>query len=570
MNIQPQLLSFHQLVSGRLFRIPQYQRAYSWTHKEREDLFSDIENIAKREGSMHFMATVVGLRRGSRTILATEFAVLDVVDGQQRLTTLVILLKAIEQAMSNATEPAEQEVRNQLRSTLVKADEIAPVLLQTNHDSSHYFLNFVREGTAPDVSEASTLADRELLRAFDESTRFVASWVASSRTLLELVALLRNRLYFIFHEITDESLVYTVFEVLNSRGLAVSWIDRLKSALMGIAFDAATGNSGETINELHNIWREIYECIGLRHGLSTEVLRFAATLRAKAAPSRPLGEEEAVSVLRNAAGGTAKGVVEVSQWMLEVTKAVDQLHANRRLGGVTLIVHARLLATAVLLRQDLAQPDHDAALRTWERVSFRIFGLSRKDSRTGVGEYVRLAWRCRNGNLGAHELVQQIENLASGFSIENAIKEMKDKNCYQEWGEELRYFFYRYEEHLRAKAGQKYESEHWEHIWEESLSRSIEHICAQSAGSLVPSDDGIFVHRLGNLVLLPPGLNSKLGNRPPEAKKEEYVKTGLLIAQDAAARIPQWDRAAVVVREDELLDWAAIEWGDGKSGGEAK
>jgi len=562
MNIQPQLLTFHQLVSDRLFRIPQYQRAYSWTHKERQDLFKDILNTFEREGSTHFMATVVGLKRDSRTILATEFAVVDVVDGQQRLTTLVILLKAIEQAMAESTDEAEKEVRGQLRATLVKADEVAPILLQTNHDSSHYFLNYLREGARPEVTAATTLADRELLRAFEESTRFVDSWLASGKTALDLVTLLRNRLYFIFHEITDESLVYSVFEVLNSRGLAVSWFDRLKSVLMGIAFDADTGNAAETIDELHNIWRDTYECIGLRQGLSTESLRFAATLVAPAQPSRPLGEEEAVSVLRSATGGTAKGVVDVSKWVLDVTRAVDQLHANRRLGGVTLIVQARLLATAILLRTDLTADERQSALRAWERVSFRIFGLSRKDSRTKVGDYVRLAWRCWKSKLPRETLESQILALGNDFPIAQSIEAVRDENCYYEWGEELRYFLYRYEEHLSKQQNQNFNNEQWSHIWAESTSRSIEHIHAQSLGSQIPTEDGVFVHRLGNLLLLPPGLNSKLGNKPAIEKKEDYLKTGLLIAQDVAARIPDWNREAIIAREEELLSWAESEWGE--------
>jgi Protein of unknown function DUF262/Protein of unknown function (DUF1524) len=562
LNIQPQLLTFHQLISGRLFRIPQYQRAYSWTHKERQDLFSDINRTFERAGQTHFMATVVGLKREPRIILATEFSVVDVVDGQQRLTTLIILLKAIEQALIDTTDPTEQEIRHQLQTTLVKADDVAPVLLQTNHDSSLYFLNYLQKGSRPAASDAVTIADRELLRAFDECSQFVESWAAQDRTILELVTLLRNRLYFILHEITDESLVYSVFEVLNSRGLAVSWFDRLKSALMGIAFDAQTGNADETIDQMHNVWRDIYTCVGLRQGLSTEALRFAATLNAPARPNRPLGEEEAVNVLRTATDGTAKGTLEISQWVLRVTKAVDQLHADRRLGGVTLILQARLLATSILLRHDLNPAERKSALAAWEKVSFRIFGLARKDSRTKVGDFVRLAWECRHASLSHGDLLEQIAALGADFPVDSALAPMVDVNCYNEWGEELRYFLYRYEEHLRGVAHQNFENEHWNHIWEESVSRSIEHIHAQSLGSATPTESGIFVHRLGNLLLLPPGLNSKLGNKPAADKKAAYNQTGLLIAQDVASRIPDWGRAAVIRREEELLAWAANEWGD--------
>jgi hypothetical protein len=69
----------------------------------------------------------------------------------------------------------------------------------------------------------------------------------------------------IFHEIEDEALVYTVFEVLNSRGLDVTWFDKLKSLLMAIVFEHGDkGSRAASIAELHNLWREIYSTVGLR------------------------------------------------------------------------------------------------------------------------------------------------------------------------------------------------------------------------------------------------------------------------------------------------------------------
>jgi hypothetical protein len=66
MKIQPQLLTLDQLLQGRLFRIPEYQRSYSWGAKQRADLFSDILRLAARGASAakegrpddesHFMA----------------------------------------------------------------------------------------------------------------------------------------------------------------------------------------------------------------------------------------------------------------------------------------------------------------------------------------------------------------------------------------------------------------------------------------------------------------------------------------------------------------------------------
>ena len=145
---------------------------------------------------------------------------------------------------------------------------------------------------------------------------YARKWKSTPDGMIELAAILKNRLTFIFHEIEDESAVYTVFEVLNSRGLDVSWVDRMKSTLMAIAFESGSDNAGETITELHNTWRDIYACIGLRQGMSTEALRFAATLRAENPPRRVLSEVDSVEALRQYCAGDPRRAVESSKWIL--------------------------------------------------------------------------------------------------------------------------------------------------------------------------------------------------------------------------------------------------------------
>ena len=286
MNIQPQHITFAELIQGRLFRIPQYQRAYSWQRKQRQDLFDDIQRVFDQGSDRsHFMATMVGLRRKVQTIVTTEHQVIEVVDGQQRITTLILLLKAIANAI-DPSDPTQATIRQELIASLVKDDKATLLLLQTNHDGSDYFANYLRKGTRLPQIDAKTLADRELLSAMEDCERFVENW-QSSNSLKDLVILLKNRLTFILHEIDDEAQVYTVFEVLNSRGLEVSWFDRLKSMLMAIVFESDSGNSSETIDEVHQLWAQIYAHIGLRLGLSTESLRFAATLRSPELPADP-------------------------------------------------------------------------------------------------------------------------------------------------------------------------------------------------------------------------------------------------------------------------------------------
>ena len=143
-----------------------------------------------------------------------------------------------------------------------------------------------------------TIADRQILIAIEECHDFVNSWVNGHSTLIDLYACIKNRLSFILYEISDGKSVYTVFEVLNSRGIGVSWFDRLKSILMGNAFELEDSDSEQLIKDLRTIWKDIYQEIGLRLGMSTEALRFAATLYRSRLANRPLGERASVDEFR--------------------------------------------------------------------------------------------------------------------------------------------------------------------------------------------------------------------------------------------------------------------------------
>ena len=564
MNIRPDHLTLGKLLENRLFRIPHYQRAYSWQRKQREDMFKDICKLKGNPQSSHFMATVVGLHRDgdTREIGVDLFDVIDVADGQQRLTTLVLLLKAIERKL-NCSPPDSDEKQHgkDLQNLLVKGDDVSLILLRTNHDQSRYFTNFLRFGERPSIKEARqevrTLADRELLSAVHECERFVGKWDNPT----ELLRIIKNQLTFIFHQIADEASVYTVFEVLNNRGLHVSWLDRLKSMLMSVAFEDNQGNADEHIAELHRIWGEIYGTIGLRQGLDIEALRFGATLKSPSQISNPFNEARAVESLISAVSTSTFEAIKVSNWLLAVINAVNRVlgEMSHTRETITKIAHARLLAVAIILRKFPADQEKEL-LAQWEKASFRIFGLCRKDARTGRGPYVRLAWNTLNAELDADDISERLESISEGtdHDIDSALQSIENSDCYSGWTDKLRYLLFRYEEHLATQQGQRFRNEQWARIWEQSAAKSIEHILPQSA---YPED--VFVHRLGNLLLLPRRLNSHLRDSEPEAKADFYTQTGLFCAAEVAQTIREegWGVPQIEERERKILAWIRETWG---------
>ena len=98
---------------------------------------------------------------------------------------------------------------------------------------------------------------------------------------------------------------------------------------MAISFEDNTGNKMEILDELHRLWSDIYATVGLRQGMSTEAMRFAATLRQATRPNRPLGAEDAAQILAAQSQDGSASAVETTKWIGNVTKAVDRLWEDR-------------------------------------------------------------------------------------------------------------------------------------------------------------------------------------------------------------------------------------------------
>jgi hypothetical protein len=596
MDIQPNYVNLARLLFARIFVVPEFQRAYSWESKERKDLFEDLRTLHRHSDPdrHHFMATIVCLKTGQEEDVATlRYERLQVVDGQQRLTTLIILLKALSKALSASALQDERDVAEGITRLLVKMPGKL-LLLQTNHDVRGILRRYLEEGSLPGTELVTTRADKNLREAIEDCEHFVINWDDGPMSLLRLV---QNRLSFVLFVVDDNSIVYRIFEVLNSRGLPVESLDKCKSMLMGIAFDKLPqGAASGTITEIDNRWAHIYDIIGLSSKLNgDEILRFAATLHRQEVlhivdpdlkeykeriPSRPMSAEDAIGLFRSLSEADAGRVTDVTLWLLDIAQALKDLYTNKRIAAVTDIAHARLVAVAVKMRSDLSEQDRAEILNEWEKVTFRIFGLFHKDARTAVGDYTRLAHRIFNSDRRTkQEIVSELRSIGKAYPIKDAINGLKGADWYNRREEDLRYLLYRYEESLAAAAGTAWkpatndqekakEEEIWVRIWEATPATTIEHIYPQQPGdgwhSLGRDEYNRYVNCLGNLILLPPGLNSMALNKTFAEKKAVYRQDEASLprfVKNEILPLKEWNKRTIVERENRLLKWIEQAWG---------
>jgi Protein of unknown function DUF262/Protein of unknown function (DUF1524) len=572
--IEPRYAVLQTLFADRVFRIPRYQRFYSWTERQRKDLFSDIEKlVGRKEDQHHFMATLVCHRTSeTRSIGTAQYRIYDIVDGQQRMTTLVLLLKCVELSMPNPSED-----RGELAKILVKRDGNL-ILLQTNNVNEYMFNRFIREGIPPSAEQLETQSDNNLSDGIAECAAFVRSWQAKGRTLAALMGIILHRIGFVVYDTEDGQIVYTIFEVLNSRGLIVDWLDKAKSVLMGLVAELTTepATSSE-IDGLQSIWANIYREIAKEDIGGDEVLRMTATLYYGSGAGKPLSADDSLAAIRSECTTGDKPRV-VSQRLLDVSQKLVKLYASVYLGPVTKIFHARLLAVAIMLAKGITESEREKLLHQWERVTFRVFELYNNDARTKVGEYVRTSAEIVRDDPGMrsyNQIMEALREIGSRYPADKAAEQLVNLDCYERSPEMCRYILWLYEEHLGDQAGTGATVDEYDRriIWRLRASDSIEHIFPQTPGSILAwkgkmrrsggSDEQIEDHvgRIGNLILLPITLNQEAKNHPFEKKRDTYSKHNIRMVKDVIKE-SDWTLDQIEAREARIVQWAKTRWAD--------
>ena len=206
------LLSFSEVIEERNFIIPDYQRGYSWDEQQVDDLIKDIENICNKEHK-HYTGTIVAtLKEGSSNVF-------EIVDGQQRLTTLVVLMLVISEEHTAKYGYLKSDVC--VKGIIGKEE----YLLQTNLETWDCFRSIVYENS----SFPPTIKSHH---AIIEAKRLLKNWLLDKNKKIDIdvvVDAIMNNIGFLFFvpEYTKE--IGIMFEVINNRGKALSELEKIKN-----------------------------------------------------------------------------------------------------------------------------------------------------------------------------------------------------------------------------------------------------------------------------------------------------------------------------------------------------
>jgi hypothetical protein len=222
MKITPTSLTISQLLGAEneQYVIPAYQRRYSWKQHQVEDMWDDLAILEGADS--HLFGTIVCLA-GHHTAGVNQ---LELVDGQQRLTTISIFLHCLLDRLK--TENQGDDARDLARVLSAKAQGGAsqPKILLDSLDAKQ----FARHA-AGDLAEP--VDNPRLLQAFDLlRTRLAA---LSLERVGALLYRLKNQAVIIRLDVSEAKDAFKLFETINNRGLRLSSTDIIKNFILGNA-----------------------------------------------------------------------------------------------------------------------------------------------------------------------------------------------------------------------------------------------------------------------------------------------------------------------------------------------
>ena len=257
--------------AGLVYAIPRYQREYTWGKWQWDSLFEDLlENDLN-----YYLGSIICI---NQTTDALALQQLELVDGQQRMTTLSLLLAAIyasynQQGIELSMEQ-QIELYNLKNKLVLKKQPDQPRLIpQVQNANQQDYLAVLKEaGILKEAEWVANAGNRRVFRAFRHFLMRIQEYVSKSDDALQALSALLDKVNaatLVKIEVASHSDAYTLFESLNNRGVPLTAIDLMKNKLLAKLEQVEPGS----IDKSFVSWTKVIEALGDDYGVQERFFR---------------------------------------------------------------------------------------------------------------------------------------------------------------------------------------------------------------------------------------------------------------------------------------------------------
>ena len=583
------LTSLNQLLlSDWLFEIPIFQRGYAWEKENLRDLWDDLYYLGDRE---HYFGTILVKKADKTTVAGLKtFDHFEVIDGQQRLTTTIILLREL---ISQIKQFGDEEMSDQA-SKLEENYIVYPPhynKLTIGGDDKSFFRDSILAGTSATAPQTRA---QERLRSAQTFFRdqFNQRREQEDDQYLDFLGKFKSRidrLQVMLYIVPSNAEAVRMFETVNDRGRPLTNLEKTKSILMYASYlvvddpttlDTLLSDLNDHFSEIYKCFKDIEEELGLRD--AGEIQRYHHIFFIGSKDSH-----KHMRVLKDLLMGKSREDPEdcerfIRSYASNLRQAFDTMRdiGRRRRDGSALgsTIHRLFLVGRVgnlypLLIAAWQKFGKDSQrkeiLRLFEAFVFRVYRVVRRYSHTGRSGLNWWARQVHGGHLAFGDFLQGLRELTLDWASDDTFRrELSGTHCYGSLGTgTIKYLLAQYENKLRAKSDEPLSVPLKEIL---SSEYETEHILPQHpVGGLGEEEMAAhqeIVHRLGNLTIASKAWNRSMSNRPFEEKKEYYGNSILRVQRDLQ-EWEEWNESSIQERGDEIIDFALERWRIGPTGG---
>jgi hypothetical protein len=538
-----------------VFHIPSYQRPYAWTTEQARELYDDlIEFMGSQAGPVedmasYFLGSIVLIKKDGDTRA-------EVVDGQQRLTTLTLLLSAIRAGV-NGQDRSDLTQLIYERGSPIRGTHDRFRLSLRERDREFFQDHVQREDGFAKLLKLMTPTSDSQRNIFANGKFFAERIEAMPQPdRLRLAQFIVTRCYLVVVATPDLDSAYRIFSVLNSRGLDLSATDILKAEIIGAL--PANHRDPYTLK-----WESIEEDLG--RDAFGELFAHIRMVYRKAKPHGTLLKEFKDHVV---AKNTSAMIIDeillpmaanyefITDNAYESTKLAERI--NEHLKWLNRLEFADWLPPMLkFAMRERNNPDHMLSfVADLERLAYWML-ITRRGINDRIERFSRLT--------SAIEDCQTLDAVNSPLQLssieQKATLDVLSGPFYDSLNARARTSVILRLDSLLSGGGATYD---YSEI-------TLEHVCPQNAGpgscwiKWIPQQAkrSDCVHKLGNLALLTRKKNSAASNYDFDRKKTAYFTRGGVSPFALTTQVVQqteWTEAVIEKRQTQLLSTLSEHW----------
>jgi len=574
--------TLNDLFDGKkIFKIPEYQRAYAWGAKQLSDFIDDFKN--QKLNKDYFFGTILFQETGKRG----AYDIIEIVDGQQRITTLIIFLQSLLSKLTNL----DQDTKELYMETYIKYK--SAYKLEVLADDNEFFSTYILANNDISANIITTPSQKRLLSAkqfFDEQLHEFFT-EEQMKELLHKV----EKTKVLTYSVQDKAEATLIFETTNDRGKQLTNLEKTKSFMMYKTYisadepEALLSNIQARFSEIYKAYSDIDHLLDENSILQYNFIAYedwkitrqrkeyqiymdmmknkVNTLIKENSP------EETISYIDS----YTKNLRETFVVMKNILNGnMEEFNDIQALGNMANFYP--LLIKAYKFDVTLNKQQFKKVCRLLEIFSFRVYSILNGMANKGQTRLYSIA---REFNGDFQKLYSELKTAINNFSSDKEfIAYLSDGDFYSYYSSNIKnYFFWKYENYLRD-VEQPVAAPIPNSVFKSKDKRykfTIEHILPQNPkkdslkiiteylkhDKIDESFEDVYLHSIGNLTIDPMSANASKGNADIEVKNTIYFKKAPFKMQnelDLFIEDGKWSIQSIESRKVKLLLFAEKTW----------